>query len=580
AARATAVPQFILPDDAEKQRLIRLFSQINDLYKQMALPTTLQQQLLEDYLDIVFCYGKEYAGLADSQLKRAWDALYQLPTPHTRQMAKEIQLRQFSIIRAMYNAKCKKYPYPTQMIVLLCAAYLPDNLLFKLDTGEGKSIAMALVAVWLFLTTPNKKSAYMTSRNVDLGRQDYIDKQNRDFIRAFGIPCSDDLIRPSTPREEYDAVGIYYLASFPGLSLKQSLHSFIYNDKKFSDGYLLIDEVDDALLNDLTLFNLTINAENVAAQHDAKSWIYPVINTFYDTYKDSDLLVDEYALADKLRATLFAAAENAVGQKQLVAHLSHDTLIKYFYAADAATLMLSGVEYVIGKPKNGCSRAVPLRKGEPQDESIFTDNDVHSCLHARLQEQNLGKPPFRALPENIYIGSATAKTVTDLCKQHRIIALSATPGTWSEVIEMRTKHNMLPLQIQPYNPNRRTIHPLALVEDDATLINEIISIIRSRAIGVFALQQPILIYCRDGRVAKDYYEKLRRHFLVNIQLINGEESEEERATLIKAADQAGFITVTTLLLQRGVDFKPQATHGGCLIQTFLAHERDTLQIMG
>ena len=105
---------------------------------------------------------------------------------------------------------------------------------------------------------------------------------------------------------------------------------------------------------------------------------------------------------------------------------------------------------------------------------------------------------------------------------------------------------------------------------------------------------PILIMCKDVASSKELYEFLNQclqNSIANLQLYNGVDYETKdgrqpitaatEAAVIKAAGVAGTITITTPMLSRGADIKPdKKTRGLFVLNTFLSSLRITGQIIG
>lgn len=554
----------------EKNRLIRVFSQIYNKTQACRLSFEKQSRLLADYLQITLNEGPQLARLTKEKLKQEWNDSLRLNS----------KLKTFAIMREMYRRVTGHFPYCTQMLALQLLDEIPGHVTFEYETGQGKSIVMALASV--YVQQFNSLSVYVASRNRDLGHQDYIGKQTREFIRALDIECPDALIEPGL-ENPCKAPGFYYFSSAGGISLTQSLQQFA-NHSDFFDANLILDEFDDTTLNDLTHMNVTISLPQLQEKARFKTWASRHICEFYQNLdRHSPLLENDRKLTVVIRDFLLGKARTEA-YKTFVRKLSHQELLEAFLGADTARLFIEGKHFVLDETQEDECLAYPMRKGEPQKQSIFSEPWAHSALHAYQEKRLPGNKNFKILPETVTIGSATSKKIFDsvTSSKARIIGLTATAGVSEEVLELQQKYQMSVFQIPPYHVNQRVINPAILVSSAAEIPKRLHEMIQAKT-DMGQKRLPIYIYCADGKIAKQYYEMLKIHHQ-NIQLINGQESEKQRAQRIQDADLDNMITVTTLLLLRGIDFQPSGTigqqRGGYLIQTFLSHHRDTKQVQG
>ena len=110
--------------------------------------------------------------------------------------------------------------------------------------------------------------------------------------------------------------------------------------------------------------------------------------------------------------------------------------------------------------------------------------------------------------------------------------------------------------------------------------------IKKRVIQTHKRQQPLLLVC-DGvdssQALFNYLNKtLSSDIKQDLQLYNGEQDPDvSEANVVAKAGKNGAITISTPMFGRGTDIKPEnKQHGLCVIDTFIAPERDYGQIIG
>ena len=124
---------------------------------------------------------------SSTQLKKEFQEKCAQIRQATRLENEELQNSLIAIIAAIYCKATKKRPYPTQILTLLMMMeYHKRNIIFEVDTGEGKGITTALMAVLKWSITSHASIEIRTATR-DLVRQDFYEKGHWRFFKLLGI---------------------------------------------------------------------------------------------------------------------------------------------------------------------------------------------------------------------------------------------------------------------------------------------------------------------------------------------------------------------------------------------------------
>ena len=137
-------------------RIAEMISQTQDLLAQSPLSREMQLQFAT-YFAYMGGIGDERAGvsgLAEGftkwprvKLKERILELGARLRPDQPEMTSQAQCELLALLRELYFRSTGLFPRPTQMLSLLLAWRYPGNLLMEMQTGEGKSVVMPLLAI-------------------------------------------------------------------------------------------------------------------------------------------------------------------------------------------------------------------------------------------------------------------------------------------------------------------------------------------------------------------------------------------------------------------------------------------------
>ena len=538
-----------------------------------------------------------------SELRNLFDVLREQLPKLSGQEKEKRQLQLLAVMREVYWRSTKRFPHSTQMIGLLLSLDQADNnLLMQINTGEGKSVSTPLLAALQWAIDPG--SVDVVTGNPDLVRQDYEGKGARKFFSALGIRSN--VVKGDSPAGTYCVGGINY-SDISGLSLyraraKREGEALVKPNQK---SHLVLDEVDLEMFDDRTFFLLVELPPGVtSSEENPHEWVYRLVNDFIDK-PEFKVLPPEDGFWDKkedLRQFRKYLEKNAtIAQKSQIAEFSDKVLNRWINAACQAATLTEQEQFIIEKVERPghrlVSMAVPLVSSLPQRGASYSDG-VQQCLHARLKKQY----PEDAFPidaEMLTVASESSKGFIDgYQRSGRLIGLSGSMGQHEELLEIEGKYAARVFKIPPHNPSQRKLFPSEVKQDTQAQLERIsLEISQIKSVKGYG-KQPVLMVCSDitHAIKRAAYLKrkhaskgwLGRKPAWEVQLITGQESDEERERMYEKASKSNVITVTTPISGRGIDFDFETKEGEPLkhkdglfgMATDLFGARTLTQIMG
>lgn len=371
----------------------------------------------------------------------------------------QLQLILLAVLREVMLRTTGMFPYPTQIIAVLHAINHPKNLLMQIDTGEGKTITSALLAV---LEYANDHTVDVCTANSDLANRDL--QQLKNFYDFLGIKTAH--IGANQSERNYQNKGINY-STVADLSLHQ-LRAKVEDEKADelnvgntltkSNKSLLLDEVDYSVFDNNTLFNYTMNADLSHENTKNIPWLYDLINDLIDSKEFNLSSLTHQQDIDALRDRI---NDYQKGNKMQVSHFSDSQLSRWLNDACEANIAFHLRNFIITKDKNGFPFALPLNGNVPQPNNSF-NGAQQQFLHARLNKK-LGndvkdEEKYRIYPETLVLASETSKSFINHYNkgQNRILGFSGTLGSESELLELKFNLNTEIFSIPSRTPSQRS----------------------------------------------------------------------------------------------------------------------------
>ncbi|KTD11770.1 coiled-coil protein [Legionella gratiana] len=542
-------------------------------------------------------------------------------------------LELLAYLREIYFRTTGLFPNTTQMLVLLLALNDPSsNLLMRIKTGEGKSINTPMLSVlqWTQGGTIDQCTA-----NPQLLIRDF-ENNCEPFFNFLEIKTA--LIQRDSPPEAYQHDGINCSTiedmAFFRLSAKESKKEKVLETN--GPIHVVLDECDDALLDQVTLYKLVAETEN--HDNNPAEWIYPLAYQFINlpAFRNIDpeqgKVWDEEEDLEQFR--LFLNKEineqfkGSVEKQNYLMASSNTQLKQWIHASCIAATLVENKHFIIQplkeKDESGHEATkkiicVPLIRSTPKTGSIFTEA-VQQALQARLKAERKDHAQYFVIdPVPAVLSNQSARGLIKFY-QHtkgRLLGISATPGDKRELESLATAIGTQAISVAPYAGDKRINHePVFTLNREETIqaihktLNKIkcpitkptMEINPDAEIQTYAERealitqtksaiekwshtqtQPILVISEDFDEAQALSSSLKTYKEqgFKIQTITGKESPSELDRIIKQAGQVNTITVGTAMLAKGIDINTgDHPKGLFVVQTYPDTERMTTQIAG
>lgn len=542
-------------------------------------------------------------------------------------------LELLAYLREIYFRTTGLFPNTTQMLILLLALNDPSsNLLMRIKTGEGKSINTPMLSVlqWTQGGTVDQCTA-----NPQLLIRDF-ENNCEPFFKFLEIKTA--LIQRDSLPEVYKQDGINCSTvedmAFFRLSAKESKKENLLETN--GPIHVVLDECDDALLDQVTLYKLV--AENENLDNNPAEWIYPLAYQFINlpTFRNIDpaqgKIWDEEEDLEQFR--LFLNKEineqfkGSVEKQNYLMASSNTQLKQWIHASCIAATLVENKHFIIQpfkeKDESGHEATkkiicVPLIRSTPKAGSIFTEA-VQQALQARLKAERKDHAQYFVIdPVPSVLSNQSARGLIKFYQNTngRLLGISATPGDKRELESLATAIGTQAISVAPYAGDKRINHePVFTLNREETIqamhktLDKIkcsitkptMEINPDTEIQTYAERealitqtksaiekwshtqtQPILVISEDFDEAQALGASLKAYKDqgFKIQIITGKESSSELDRIIKQAGQVNTITVGTAMLAKGIDINTgDHPKGLFVIQTYPDTERMTTQIAG
>jgi hypothetical protein len=546
------------------------------------------------------------------------------------------QLELLAYLREIYFRTTGLFPNTTQMLVLLLGLHDPSsNLLMRIKTGEGKSINTPMLSVlqWTQGGTVDQCTA-----NPTLLLRDY-ENSCEPFFKFLGIKSA--LIQSDTDPEAYQLDGIN-CSTVEDMSIFRLAAKEAKKERYLENGgpiHVVLDECDDALLDQVTLYKLVAETDSAAtAENNPAQWIFPLAYQFIKLpgFRNVDPALgkvwDEDEDLEQLRLFLNKEVNekfngNVEKQNYLLA-ASNTQLKQWIHASCVAANLVENKHFIVKpiKEKDDTGQEVtkkiiciPLIRSTPKTGSIFTEA-VQQALQARLQAERTEQAQYifiDTVPSVLASQSARGLIRFYQNTKGRLVGISATPGDNRELESLATALGIQAISVAPYAGDKRKNHAPIFTADRAETIKAIHTTLDNIKCPItkptleinpdIAIQtyedreslltqtesaiekwshsqtQPILIINEDfdeAQVLGASLESYKKQGF-KIQIVTGKESPDELDRIIKQAGKVNTITVSTAMFAKGIDINPgDHPRGLFVIQTYPDTERMTTQIAG
>lgn len=475
-----------------------------------------------------------------------------------------------AILICLYYKNLGKQTYPTQIISLIMALEFGNkNLIFEIDTGEGKSIINAFLAILKMVRKENNTVIVRTS-NEELVFQDLRQKKHHQFFELLGFH-NHELLK-SSDLEQFREGGIYYTTN-----LQLQILTICSPQLQNTHFDLIADEVDEILDQ---RFSLSLAKPHT--QLKGADWLYEDMNEFIDEHLKDTYTVEEWVNKAK-NFILKKHQDNPISlQKFRLLDLNEKTWKKLIRGGFLSRqyISLNSLHYIVKAQVNTSGtlyQIVPCINGKPlHDFQIGLDGMVQ-CLAKRLQKEK--DSPIQIPP---YAEAVTFLNPFNYKNVSSLIGVSGSNGKVIELNQLTQAFDAESFRVDRFKSRNLQHLPNILANHFNSQISAIVDIIEKNA-------QPIMIFASDVRCAHEFYASIKSHVSSNktIMLLTGEESDEDRENWLynhkaqKFAGREHCITIVIPHFVRGTDIIPQHQEGLLTIETDIEpNERTATQKSG
>ena len=440
----------------------------------------------------------------------------------------ELQLKMLALLRHAIRFVYGKYPYITQMFVILGLRLNDQGRLAQVRTGEGKSTLFAILVA--YLASCNKRVHWVTS-SPDLSARDFRESKALFDLLGLSIGWVDDW---QTHDNVYDQdVLIGTNASFEFIFLNDALNDGtrlrIPAKKPGETWVCVVDEVDNLMID------LGLNAAIISIPAtESRSWVYKPLVEFAKSLTLETKITK--SLLDTLRTQLSTMEEGTY--REAMTKLSSDVLKRLLRSAIQA---MHGVhiekEYdIIG----GEIKIIDAGNTGAVQEGMSWSHGQHACVEV--------KHGLTPKPDSVTVASVSHPSYFNHGYE-QLFGLTGTMGDTIDRQEVATIYGLDCFDVPPHKPKQATIEPAALCNTQTEQYAQAIEEIADKQ----SEGHPVLVLLPNIRESKAFHQLLMEAE-IQAQLINDRQAVD-KDYIIAQAGHPGVITVATNIAARGTDIR-------------------------
>jgi hypothetical protein len=564
-----------ISEQFELRGLDTFISEIKELRHGKALKGEVQKQLGEA-ASYLLAIADKYCLPIGNQLKPLCEFSKEELNRHYQECINRVRanpndfkskIEGLAIFCECYFRTTGKYPYQSQIVSVLTTLLSQDNMLLQIQTGQGKSTTLALMAAMNHSFGEEGVVTNVLSRNRILTQRDF--EESHDFFAYLNIPVS--FVTSESDKNHYEKPGILY-STTSDKSLYDSRLKMVNHVEPPNNQVAICDEVDAELFDNKNAFNFSDSDED--PYFNPLEWVYPLANEFIERaeftnegiFEEEDIRLFRNYVKDKAPQKY----------QQYSVRLSNAKLSQLLDGACAASQLTENIDFIIRQKTrevHGITETISeahLLVNHIEDKEATLSHGVQQALHARLNKDHLeevgrykntkgkeGLPPFSC--DNVIECVDSQNSYSVLKSFKRLIGATGTAGTQAELDEAAKTLNITTLlDIPPRRKSKLAYLPTVFGDDETSFFfgkqTQLHAIKRTLK---KATHQPVMIACANIDKATEFAAALEQKFPGKVQVIHAMNADDPQIfeALVSQAKEPGQITIVTPLAGRGVDIK-------------------------
>lgn len=438
------------------------------------------------------------------------------------------QLQMLAGLRHAVRFVYGKYPYMTQMVVILGLLLKEPGRLAQVRTGEGKSTLFAILVA--YLASCNKRVHWITSSS-DLSFRDFRESKALFDLLGLSIGWVDDWQTHDNVYDQDILIGTN--ASFEFIFLNDALSDGkrlrIPAKKPGETWVAVIDEVDNLLID------LGSNSAIISMPaRESQSWIYKPLVAFATPLSLETKITA--SLVEDLRVQLIAMHEGV--HREVIVNMPSDKIKRLLSSAIQA---IHGVhiekEYDI---IDGEVKIIDDGNTGSVQEGMSWGHGKHACVEV--------KHGLTPKPDSVTVASVSHPSYFNHGYE-QVFGLTGTMGDKIDRQEVAAIYGLDCFDVPPHKPKQATIEPAALCNTQTEQYAQAIEEIADKQ----SEGHPVLVLLPNIRESKAFHQLLMEAE-IQAQLINDRQAVD-KDYIIAQAGHPGVVTVATNIASRGTDIR-------------------------
>ena len=414
-------------------------------------------------------------------------------------------------------------PYDTQLIA---GAYLDDDAIVELATGEGKTIAAVFAAYY---------SVIKGERVNIFTFNDYLAKRDCKWMKPVYdlLNISTAYITELTPRSErkelYKSDVVYSTAKECGFDYIRDF--MVFDEAEAVSGRqerVIVDEADSILIDEARIPLVAAGSYTVRLDED-----FPAVFKYVNTLSEEDYEVSHETSSAYLTPKGQKKTEEYFGVENIYDEENNELLSKIGDCLGALYVLKEDVDYIV---KNNGICIIDKFTGRVSEERHFP-----GLTHAAVEL----KHGLNVSERGVIIGNIPVQYFIRLFK--RVSGMTGTALSAKD--EFDTLYGLIVKTVEPNTPSQRVQLPPAVYFDHNSKFNAAADEVKA----AYEKGQPVLVGTENIDRSEEFSLLLKERGIPHV-VLNAKNDEEEAET-VKNAGMPSAVTVSTNMTGRGVDIK-------------------------